>query len=64
MAKITKPKTIKFIWKNVICRFGILHSIVSNNGKQFNNRKTRNLCDKLGIRKDFSTPITPSKCIS
>ncbi len=24
-----------FIWKNIICRFGLLYEIVSNNGLQF-----------------------------
>ncbi|XP_022869801.1 uncharacterized protein LOC111389152 [Olea europaea var. sylvestris] len=41
------------------CRFGIPHSLVSNNGRQFNNKKMRDLCDELGIKKDFSTPHHP-----
>ncbi|XP_024023680.1 uncharacterized protein LOC112092255 [Morus notabilis] len=40
-------------------RFGVPHSIVSNNGKQFDNASTRRFCDDFGIRKDFSTPIHP-----
>ncbi|XP_022889077.1 uncharacterized protein LOC111404514 [Olea europaea var. sylvestris] len=55
LAKITEANTTKFIWKNIICRFSILHSLVSDNGRQFDNRKMRNLCDELGIKKDFST---------
>ncbi|XP_022889234.1 uncharacterized protein LOC111404695 [Olea europaea var. sylvestris] len=29
---------------------------VSDNGRQFDNRKMLDLCDELGIKKDFSTP--------
>ncbi|XP_022869393.1 uncharacterized protein LOC111388815 [Olea europaea var. sylvestris] len=36
--------------------FGIPHSLEFNNGRQFDNKKMRNLCDKLSIRKYFSTP--------
>ncbi|XP_022895224.1 uncharacterized protein LOC111409403 [Olea europaea var. sylvestris] len=59
LARITEANTTKFVWKNVICRFGIPHSIVSDNGRQFDNRKMRELCNELGIKKDFSTPHHP-----
>ena len=42
-----------------MCRFGVPHSIVSDNGKQFDNAATRRFCEGLGIRKDFSAPIHP-----
>ncbi|XP_022877058.1 uncharacterized protein LOC111395308 [Olea europaea var. sylvestris] len=56
LAKITEANTSKFLWKNIICRFGIPYLIVSNNGRQFDNKKVRELCKKLGIKKYFSTP--------
>ena len=31
----------QFLWKNIICRFGIPRSIVSNNGPQFDSRAYR-----------------------
>ncbi|XP_024030058.1 uncharacterized protein LOC112094132 [Morus notabilis] len=40
-------------------RFGVPHSIVSDNGKQFDEASTRRFCDSLGIRKNFSVPIHP-----
>ncbi|XP_022875567.1 uncharacterized protein LOC111394008 [Olea europaea var. sylvestris] len=55
LAKIMEVNTSKFFWKNTICRFGIFHSIVSDNGRKFNNKKVRNLCEELGIKKHFST---------
>ncbi|XP_022883535.1 uncharacterized protein LOC111400352 [Olea europaea var. sylvestris] len=32
---------------------------VSDNERQFDNKKMRELCDELGIKKDFSTPHHP-----
>ena len=36
---ITKAKIISFVWKNVVCRFGIPNVIISDIGKQFDNPK-------------------------
>ena len=33
LATITEAKIRNFIWKNIICRFGILMTIISNNGR-------------------------------
>ena len=33
LATITKAKIRSFMWKNIICRFGILMTIISNNGR-------------------------------
>ncbi|XP_022843327.1 uncharacterized protein LOC111366872, partial [Olea europaea var. sylvestris] len=59
LEKITEANTSKFLWKNIICRFGIPHSIVSDNGRQFDNKKVRELCEELGIKKHFSIPHHP-----
>jgi ribonuclease HI len=59
LAKITEANTSKFLWKNIICRFGIPHSIVTDNGKQFDNKKVREMCEELGIKKHFSSPHHP-----
>lgn len=59
LAKITKPNTSKFSWKNILCRFKIPHSIASHDGKQFYNKKVRSLCDELGIKKHFFTAHHP-----
>ncbi|XP_022877018.1 uncharacterized protein LOC111395264 [Olea europaea var. sylvestris] len=59
LAKIAEANTSKFFWKNTICRFEIPYSVVSDNGRQFDNKKVRNLCEELGIKKHFSTPHQP-----
>jgi len=55
----TEAACTKFLWDHIVCRFGVPHSIVSDNGKQFDNTATRRFCEGLGIRKDFSAPIHP-----
>ncbi|XP_022865611.1 uncharacterized protein LOC111385455 [Olea europaea var. sylvestris] len=43
-------------WKK---RFGIPHSIVTDNGKQFDNAQISDFCEEFGIKKHFSTPNHP-----
>ena len=59
LAKITEAKIRSFVWKNIICRFGIPMTIISNNGWQFDNQGFRDFCSNLGIRFQFSSPRHP-----
>ena len=45
-----------FIWKNIVCRFGIPQSIISDNGPQFDSRVYRNFCQQLKIKNLYSIP--------
>ena len=45
----------QFIWKNIVCRFGIPRSIVSDDGPQFDNWVYRNFCQELKIKNLYST---------
>ena len=58
LAKITKANTTKFIWNNVVCRHGIPTSIVTDNGRQFDKARLRDIRNQLGINKTFSSPDT------
>ena len=49
----------RFIWKNIVCRFGIPRSIVSDNGPQFDSRVYRDFCQELKIKNLYSTPRYP-----
>ena len=51
--EITKARTANFVWKNIICQFKVSHSLVSNNGTQFDSVGLRKLCSKLEIQKHF-----------
>ena len=59
LATITKAKIRNFVWKNVICRFGILMLIISNNGRQFDNQGFKDFCLNLGIKNQFASPGHP-----
>ena len=59
LATITKAKIRNFVWKNVICRFGIPMTIISDNGRQFDNQSFKNFYSNLGIKNQFSFPGHP-----
>ena len=56
---IIEKNLTKFIRENIIYRFGIPQSLVSDNTLQFDNQAVRNLCDQFDINKDFSAPYHP-----
>ena len=56
LAIITKARIQSFVWKNIICRFRIPRSIISDNGWQFYSKGFRDFCSSLGIKNQFSTP--------
>ena len=59
LAIITEQKVHNFIWRAIICRFGIPNTLVSDNGKQFDNLKFRDFCTELRIRNYYSSPAHP-----
>ena len=59
LATITEKKIRNFVWRAIICRFGIPRALVSDNGKQFNNTKFRDFCAELGIKNYYSSPVHP-----
>ncbi|KAL0454554.1 UNVERIFIED_CONTAM: hypothetical protein Slati_0794600 [Sesamum latifolium] len=46
LARITEGEVMKFIWKNIICRFGIPRKIISDNGRQFQGQKIQEWCQE------------------
>ena len=59
LATITEQKICNFVWRAIICRFGIPRALVSDNGKQFDNAKFRDFCAELGIKNYYSSPAHP-----
>ena len=59
LAMISNRKVQEFIWESIICRFDILHEIVSDNRTQFDGNEFRNFCDDLEIKKSFSSVNHP-----
>ena len=49
----------KFVWKNIVTRFGIPHTLISDNRLQFESKAFKRYCCELGIRNRYSTPAYP-----
>jgi len=59
VAQITTHKIRHFVWKNIVCRFGIPKWLVSDNGTQFASQQLGKLCTKLGIKQVFASVEHP-----
>ena len=59
LATITKARIQSFVWKNIICRFRIPLTIISDNGRQFNSQAFRDFYSGLGIKNQFSSSGHP-----
>ncbi|GAV60630.1 rve domain-containing protein/RVT_3 domain-containing protein, partial [Cephalotus follicularis] len=46
---ITEKNTENFMWKSIVCRFGVPRIIVSDNGKQFDCQAFRDFCQEWRI---------------
>ena len=44
-----------FVWKNINTQFGIPHTLISDNGLQFDSKVFRRYCCDLGIKNRYST---------
>ena len=56
LATITEQKVRNFVWRSIICRFGIPRALVSDNEKQFDNPKFKDFCTELRIKNYYSSP--------
>ena len=59
LATITEARIRSFVWKNIICRFGIPRTIILDNGRQFDSQGFRDFWSGLGIKNQFSSPGHP-----
>jgi hypothetical protein len=59
LVNITAKSIERFLWKNVVYRYGVPHAFVTDNGKQFDCDSFRKWCAELHIRNYFSSPKHP-----
>ncbi|XP_071713265.1 uncharacterized protein [Rutidosis leptorrhynchoides] len=59
LKSITGKQIVNFVWEEIVCRFGVLKEIVSDNGKQFAYDPFRAWCDSLNIKQTFSSVAHP-----
>nr|XP_027123971.1 uncharacterized protein LOC113740625 [Coffea arabica] len=55
LTTISSRSVQKFFWKNIVCRFGIPHVLISDNGRQFADVAFQGWCTELGIRQHFTS---------
>ncbi|KAG7557017.1 Ribonuclease H domain [Arabidopsis suecica] len=48
-----------FLWKHIICRYGVPYEIVTDNGPQFISNDFEDFCSAWGIKLSYSTPRYP-----
>nr|GEX35503.1 reverse transcriptase domain-containing protein [Tanacetum cinerariifolium] len=56
---ITSNQIKKFMWDNIVCRFGLPKEIISDNGKQFRDDPFKDWYEKLCIRQHFASVKHP-----
>ena len=49
----------KFVWRNIVTRFGVPESLVLDNGLQFDSRAFHEFCGSLSITNRYSTLAYP-----
>ena len=55
LTTITEAKVQGFVWKNIIYRFDILRTIISDNDRQFDDEAFKSFCLGLRIKNHFSS---------
>ena len=55
LASITPAKIKEFVYKNIVCWYEVPHTIISDNGTQFDCDEFKEFCDNLQIKKAFSS---------
>ena len=59
LATISGDKIIKFVWRQIVCRFGLPHTIVTDNGKQFAENPFKKWCQEKCICQRFTSVAHP-----
>ena len=59
LASIKPAKIKEFIYKNIVCQYGVLHTIVSDNGTQFDCDEFKEFYNDLQINKVLSLVARP-----
>ena len=59
LANIWDVDVKKFVWKNIVTRFGVPNTLISDNGLQFDSRAFCDFYRDLGITNRYSTLAHP-----
>jgi len=59
LSEVSGQQIVKFLWQNIVCRFGIPHTIISDNGTNFASKQVASFCAKYNIAHRFFSPYYP-----
>ena len=59
LANIRDMDVKRFVWKNIVTRFGISHTLISDNGFQFGSKAFKRYCCDLSITNRYFTLAYP-----
>ena len=59
LVSITPTKIKEFVYKNIVCRYRVPHTIILDKGKQFDYDEYKEFYDNLQIKKVFSSVAQP-----
>jgi len=59
VASITAAKVCKFIWENIITRFGVPRTMIFDNGRQFDTTKITDYLSTLGCQAKLTAVAHP-----
>lgn len=59
LTTVSWRQIIKFMWKNIIARFGTLRILISDNGTQFDGRLFKEWCEEKKIHHRFTSVVYP-----
>jgi hypothetical protein len=55
LGAITSAAVQKFVWKNIVCRFRVPKEFITDNSKQFDSDKFREMCEGLNLEIRFAS---------
>ena len=64
LSNIRNVDAKRFVWRNIVTRFGVPHTLILDNGLQFDSKALRRYCGELGITNIFSTPVGQAEAIN
>ena len=58
-AGVTRSVVVRFIKKEIICRYGLPRKIITNNATNLNNKMMKEMCEDFKIQNHNSMPYRP-----
>jgi transposase InsO family protein len=59
LATMTSAIVQKFLWQNIVCRFGVPKAIIVDNGTQFDAETFKTFCYQIGTKIHFASVRHP-----